>query len=303
MITNEEFIRRAADIHNSKYDYSKVVYVKHNIPIEIFCPIHGAFLQKPVHHLQGKSCQLCAGRVRSNKEDFIKKSIQMHGLKYDYSQVLYTNNKDKVHIICPEHGSFYQGAKQHYKGNGCKQCSHNKLREDFAMNINEFINRANEVHSNFYKYDAVDYINSLTKVDIICPKHGLFTQRPKSHLNGHGCRICKESKGEREIAKFLTSINISFERQKKFDDCKLKSHLYFDFYLPDYNMCIEYDGRQHFESDDFFGGESGFIVIKERDGAKNLFCFKDNINLLRIKYNERIEEKLLTALQLSINFK
>ena len=107
-----------------------------------------------------------------------------------------------------------------------------------------------------------------------------------------GCPFCKESKGEKIIKNFLIDNNISFEQQKKFDDCKYKLKLPFDFYLSELNICIEYDGLQHYKCIKIFGGEKNFNLIKKRDEIKNDYCEKNNINLIRIKYNENINEKL-----------
>ena len=108
---------------------------------------------------------------------------------------------------------------------------------------------------------------------------------PSDHLSGYGCPRCYESKGETAIAKFLTSNNINYIREKKFDDCKNKSQLPFDFFLPDYNLLIEYDGKQHFEPVDYFGGIDGLNKCIINDKIKNKYAEDNKIKLLRIKYN------------------
>ena len=100
------------------------------------------------------------------------------------------------------------------------------------------------------------------------------------------------SKGEKEIRKYLEQNNINYQEQKKFDGCQYKKLLKFDFYLPDHNICIEYDGKQHFEKYNFEKNDNQLINRKIRDGIKNNFCNINNIRLVRIKYNEKIEEKL-----------
>ena len=109
---------------------------------------------------------------------------------------------------------------------------------------------------------------------------------------GIGCANCKESKGEREISKWLIEQEINFKKQKTFNNCKFKRQLYFDFYLPDYNLCIEFDGEQHYHSIEYFGGETNLLENKKRDEFKNNFCFKNNIKLERIKYDENIIDRL-----------
>ncbi len=126
---------------------------------------------------------------------------------------------------------------------------------------------------------------------IICPIHGIFEQKTNSHLNGSGCPYCKESKGEKKIRCYLNEHNINFISQKKFKECVDKNKLSFDFYLPIYNLCIEYDGEQHFKLNYFSKNKKILTETRRRDNIKNNFCNNNNgrPKLLRIsyeKYNE-----------------
>lgn len=109
---------------------------------------------------------------------------------------------------------------------------------------------------------------------------------------------CLEGKsiGEKLINDILTKNCIDFIPQKRFDDCKNILTLPFDFYLPKYNTCIEFDGIQHFKPIEFFGGENEFKRLKTNDTIKTEYCRLNNINLIRLPYtlsNEEIEEKVL----------
>ena len=208
-------------------------------------------------------------------EIFINKAIQVHGNKYDYSKVNYIDCNTKVCIICPEHGEFWQSPRCHLRGRGCSLCSKNK-----KLTTEEFIKRAKEIHSDKYDYSKVNYVNGYTKVCIICPEHGEFWQEPHEHLRGGGCPICKDSKLEKEIRKFLIKNKIEFEEQKTFDWLKYKSNLFLDFYLPKYNAAIECQGRQHFDnSDDYFGGEKNISEILSRDNIKLEKCSEHGIKI------------------------
>jgi very-short-patch-repair endonuclease len=141
----------------------------------------------------------------------------------------------------------------------------------------------------------VVYKGSNSKVIIICPKHGEFIQKATTHIQKCGCPICRESKGEISIRKFLSEKNINFISQYKFDDCRNKLPLSFDFYLTDYNICIEFDGRQHFVVGLLF---SRYIEdIQLRDKIKNKYCKKNNIKLIRIRFDENILKKLSIILK------
>jgi very-short-patch-repair endonuclease len=155
-----------------------------------------------------------------------------------------------------------------------------------------FKEKATLKYSDIYNYSLVNYIDSKTKVDIICPKHGKFYQTPHNHLNGRGCPKCSESRGEKEVRLFLEKNNIKYQREKKFKNCKNKYLLPFDFYLPDKNILIEYDGMQHFRVNEYFGGEIGFKATQKNDKIKNTYANEKNIKLLRISYWENVENKL-----------
>ena len=170
-----------------------------------------------------------------------------------------------------------------------------------AIDKNEyFANMAEEIHGNKYRYDKIKYKGVHTKIEIYCNKcKEYFWQTPNSHLNGSGCSNCFRSKGEEEVERHLLKNNTNFEAQKTFDNCKYKKLLRFDFYLPDYNICIEFDGIQHFQPTQFAGmsskyAEKAFVKTKKNDSIKNRYCEDNGIKLIRIPYTEfdNIEEIL-----------
>jgi hypothetical protein len=158
---------------------------------------------------------------------------------------------------------------------------------------NDFIERAKKIHGDTYDYSLVEYENVTKKLKIICKEHGIFLQNASSHLRGRVCPICKNSKGEERISIFLKNENINFEREKRFYDCRNILPLPFDFFLPELNTCIEFDGAQHFrQNTDFF--TENLIEIKKRDEIKNIYCKENNIILHRISYkNLNVVEKKL----------
>lgn len=297
----EHFIRKANEIHNNKYDYSKSVYVDAKTPITIICPIHGEILQKSRSHLTGCGCQKC-GREKAiesiaySKDEFIKKVSVLHKNKYDYSLANYNGIDKKIKIICPTHGVFEQTPNSHIK-HGCPHCGHKKSSESRFYTKEFFIQKAIEFHGDTYDYSKVVYVNSKSKVIITCKTHGDFLQTPRNHMVGNGCPSCKTSKGENYIRDFLKNNKIKFEPQKKFPGCRYKNLLSFDFYLTNLNACIEYDGEQHYKPIKGRGGEVAYKEIKKRDSIKTKFCKQNSIPLLRIKYNENIEKKLENFLE------
>lgn len=121
---------------------------------------------------------------------FIDKAINKHGDKYDYSKVKYINSKSKVTIICKIHGEFEQKPSGHLYGYGCIKCGLDFLSNKFKDTLDEFIEKAKNAHGEIYDYSLVEYINSQTKIKIICKIHGIFEQKPNSHINGRNCPEC-----------------------------------------------------------------------------------------------------------------
>jgi hypothetical protein len=268
--TTEEFIRDGKNLHGEdRYDYRLVNYIDNKTNVNLICSIHGTFGIRPDAHLGMKSgCPHCGNAVRNTTENFIKDAKLFHGEDtYDYSNVSYINNYTKVEIICKVHGSFLQTPCNHYRY-GCIKCG-----GSYKLTTQTYIEKAKEVHGeDTYDYSLVDYVNSATKIKIICKKHGLFEQNPVNHTHlENGCPVCNESKGERRIRRVLENNKITFESQKKFDLMyeTISKFMAYDFYLPDYNLCIEYDGEHHFETvEHHYHREEELLELQKRDEIK-----------------------------------
>lgn len=300
--TKEDFILKALKIHGSNYDYSKVKYKNQDTKIIIICPQHGEFIQRPDHHLSGRKCKKCSTKSQKNIEryavapdEFIKKATKKWGDIYDYSKVEYVSAKYKVIIGCRKHGYFLQSPDSHLK-HKCLKCSIEENANKQRKSSGEFIKESETIHGKLFDYTKCVYKGNRVKVEIICAEHGSFFQTPYNHLMGKGCKLCSnKSKKEIVISNLLTDKKICFIREKTFSDCinpKTGKKLLFDFYLPDYNVCIEYDGIQHFKQVEFWGGKSNLIENQFRDSIKEKFCQSHNIQLFRIKYSENLTRKI-----------
>jgi very-short-patch-repair endonuclease len=222
------------------------------------------------------------GKKRKTTLWFIEEAMKVHGTKYSYDESVYETTHVKLIVICSEHGHWKQSPSSHLRGRGCPECKLSNRR----LTNSEFISKSKLVHGNKYDYAKTKYINIKSKVIISCPIHGEFVQTASSHMTqGHGCGACNESRGERNIRLYLTSKSIPFEREKKFDN-----NLRFDFYLPDHNTCIEFDGEQHFYPVRFRNSVSkeqsqlNFNQQQIRDATKTKYCSDHNIGLIRIPY-------------------
>lgn len=193
-LTIRDFLERAKLVHGDKYDYSKITYLYESDKITIFCKKHQIEFQQSVHkHLAGQGCRKCfsesnGDRCRTSVIEFIKKAKAIHGDKYNYDGIEYKNNNSNIKINCPIHGYFFQTPGNHThktSPQGCPECAG---RTNWTQE--KFINKAREVHNGKYKYDKVNFINSVRKVIITCPEHGDFPQTPNKHLSGQKCPRC-----------------------------------------------------------------------------------------------------------------
>lgn len=286
-----KFINKSNILHNNFYCYDKSIYINARTNIKIICPTHGEFNQLPYNHLMGKGCSKCGiekNRILNvkSKEDFIIESSNKHNNKYNYSNVEYINDSIKVEIICNNHGKFLQSPNKHLRGEGCKKCGKIKSSETFKNKYSSiFLQKNIEIHNNKYDYSMVKYINSYTKIEIICKIHGSFFQIPYNHSIGNGCPKCNHSHGERKIESYLLNSDIKYECQKKFEDCININRLSFDFWVENKNLLIEFDGEQHTKPLGYQnGGIKKLNYTIKCDNIKNDYCFKNKINLLRISY-------------------
>lgn len=275
-LTKDIFIKRAKKIHNDKYDYSKVNYINNITKVCIICPIHGEFWQTPQHHLKGSGCSLCANNVKSNKEDFIKEAKKIHGDRYDYTKVVYINNKTKVCIICPKHGKFWQTPNNHLKGNDCPLCKKSHITTEIIVNF---------ILENYDYLDVSEtrFVNCRTKIKVRCKKcgkvHEVAWYSLKNRTFDCDCIRNKLSLLEIEVKRKLEENQIEFEMFKTFDWLKYNQSLSLDFYIPTKKIAIECQGRFHFEPYNI-NNEHDFIKQLERDKVKRELCETHGIKLL-----------------------
>lgn len=233
----------------------------------------------PSAFLQGARCPRCKGGVRKTPKQFEHDFYCVAKDNYKLLSV-YKNSHTKVkvkHLAC---GNVYMvNPTAFLRGEGCPQCfgNHRRTQQEFE-----------DIIYNLTENDYVvlsKYKNANTKVVFkhkICGKN--FSMTPYDFIgSGHRCPWCFQSgssHGNSMIAKVLNKLGIKYYREFKFSGCKSKRRLPFDFYLPDYNLCIEYDGKQHFDrSSKFYSTD-----LVKHDRIKDQFCLDNNINLLRIKY-------------------
>lgn len=278
---------------NNEYKYDLSNFKKMSSKIIIKCKNGHVFEQRISDHLVGHGCKKCSISKRIPNLNKIKKRLNFDKFEYPKLETEYYNSRSTITIVCKKcEYKFTQTVNNHLnKNQGCPKCANNiKLTEE------EILKRLNE--RNFdkkytYPYPLEEYRNHLSKITIICDCGNHFKQSFKKHINGQGCPICKKSSyNESLIENILIDKKIKHIKQHKFKDCKNIFQLPFDFYLPDYNICIEYDGRQHYQPIYEWGGESYLCKIKQNDEIKTNYCQNNDIKLYRISYKDKTIEKL-----------
>lgn len=247
----------------AKYDFSQAVY--HGALSRmtgLICPEHGEFTQYPAQlRKNGAGCPACGEIVRrakrrSSQEDVIRQAGERHNGFYSYDRAVYVNNSTKFTVTCPHHGDFSITPNGHISGGkGCPVCGAKKrgYRSDVVASARKtadfkiakfaakFVEDARRVHGDAYDYSAVRYAGQRTKVNIVCPTHGPFSQTPEHHLRrAHGCPQCSHhrSKGEAALAEFMSIFGHIKERDRSAIAPKE-----LDIYAPWAGVAVEYCGE------------------------------------------------------------
>ena len=218
----------------------------------------------------------------------VKKMIEDIG--FEYLDSCYHGIKSKVRVKC-KYGHISEIRFDRLRDSKkCPKCSESHKTFTYEY-VKEFINKKG------YDLLSKEYGGCEERLLLQCPKSHIFLCSFTNFKNANvRCPICDSSKGEREIAYILNKNNIHYISQYKFENCKDKKELPFDFYLPEFNTIIEFDGRQHFESVEIF---SNLKTTIWHDIIKNIFCEDNNINLLRIPFWEfnNIEKIILNKIK------
>lgn len=225
----------------------------------------------------GRRCKECGKHrmgTRVNEQD-IKTYVESQN--YTLLEINIVNHVTRIKVLCP-YGHVYEVKWQHFK-NGVR-CP--KEKGGVKFNYEEVCKYVNE--QGYTLLDSV-YKGVYDKLNLICPKGHHCSISFHNFKNGQTrCRKCKESKGEKEVSRVLDELGMNYKTQYVFDKCEYKRSLPFDFYIPHYNVCIEYDGEQHYKKEGSFGNINSYKEISKRDEIKTNFCLNNEIELIRIPY-------------------
>lgn len=212
----------------------------------------------------------------------------------NYKVISFVSFTKPLTIKCIKHNKIYETKlgsllrkdRDNTNTCNCPMCSNymrsiNRTGITKAKTSEEYVQECKEKG---YDLPIEDYIKASIKIKHKCIKGHIYSQTPDDHLHGKGCSICNESHGEKFISNYLDKNNIKYIPQKRFHDLKDKTYLSYDFYLPNYNILIEYQGMQHYQTNDHFGGKKQFEKQQYHDNLKREYAKNNGYKLLELKY-------------------
>lgn len=298
-----DFIEKFCNNNNYSLITKKQELINNQSQIEYICPLHGKYITKVTSILQGKRCYKCSRQIALQKrwnnnllqrqDDYydrlLKKSKENGYILLSTKNVIEDNNT-YIEFVCPKHGVHKMRISNYLNNKKCPKCHTEKASIKYRLNADEVEKRISEMGGKLLNKN--EYINqSVKNLEIVCSECGEVFVTSLQRYNCHGGQVCSkcanlESKGERAIRHYLEENYILFEQEKWFSDCRDINPLPFDFYLPTYNTCIEYDGEQHYKDRGYKTGlfSDSLEYTKKHDEIKSNYCKKNKIELIRIPY-------------------
>lgn len=249
---------------------------------------------------------------RLTKEAFFRRAYELYEddyaiwLPYDF------RSTSRIIVYCKQHDIFWHPiahtflkvrdssmARPGRGQGGCRLCGYERMRNAKRMHKNTFVEKAIKVHGPIYDYTESVFTGNKSPIWIRCPRHGLFKQHTAGmHLIGHGCPVCKFSKLEREVNKYLLKTGCKYKYQHRVEYISSednKKHLsIFDFVVfntdGSVRCAIECNGRQHYEPVSIFGGVTGLGKQQKRDSRKYKYCIDNNVQLIVISAEQDLTE-------------
>ena len=297
--TLEQFLAELKEIHPSIKCLSKK-YINTDTRLQFRCLDCGYIWEtSPQSILKRKGCPKCSRqngtklRTKTNQQ-FLEELSKINPNLIILDE--YKNIRSAVRYKCNICGFEHQASPQHLlEGHGCPNCY--KIKQHYTLE--QFIEKARKIHGDKYNYSGSEYVNSKTKIKIICPEHGEFWQEPSQHLLGSGCPMCQRTYGEQLIATWLESNNIKFLEQTKIFTSNIArnaNYVIVDF-IVNYNdkvYYIEFNGKQHYMYIPYFhkGGEIDFKKQQQRDLILKNHCIDNSIILIEIPYYENTYDRV-----------
>lgn len=253
-----------------------LIYIQYKCPKHLELGVQESVKYNLIRSKNG--CKYCYGK------QLPKQYVLMKAKEINPNIVLleeYKNLTTRMNCFCKKHQYYTRKSMQEIlKGQGCYYCGKEKLSKLNTLSIEEYQEKVSKKNENLIvlEYNGVNY---LSKFKCKICEHEWYS----NSISIKQCPNCaKYYTGEKQISDFLLKFGIEYIREYTFDECKDKNKLRFDFYLPDYNTCIEFDGLQHFEQRK---GWTDLKLIQYHDKIKTDYCNKNKIILIRVPYWEQ----------------
>lgn len=285
-------------------------YINANTKMKFICNKHKEHGVQEItygHLMYKRGCKYCSYDELSNKlkhsYDYVKNKFQEKGLVLISKD--YINNETPMKFICKKH---YSNGVQSapfvnlLQGYGCVYCANESTKLKQMISHDEFVEKVNYLHDDVVVLSKYNGMNRLVKYQCKKCSHIWETTAASVCITGTGCPHCCSSKGERLVASILNKLSIKYVTQQKFDGliglgC---GYLSYDFYIPNYNLLIEFQGKQHYEYVNLFHKDySDFVKQQKHDVIKRNYATNNGINLLEINYRDypnKVEEILKNKL-------
>lgn len=287
--THEEYVAELAEKNPAVEVVGK--YSGAHIKITHRCLTDGYEWNVTPHNiLKGRGCPKCSKHIKRTHEEYVNEVSTINS----NIEVLgeYVNNITPILHRCLIHDVEWNAIPANIlRGHGCRKCGNEILSNARSKDSFRYVEDVKNINSNIIVVG--EYVNAHTPIKHKCLVDGFeWSAKPNNILSGRGCPVCSESLGERRVRQWLDKHEFTYEQQKSFKNCRNIKTLPFDFYLPDYNVAIEYQGEQHYRPINYFGGERKFKTQQKRDCIKRDYCKNNNIILLEIPYYANVEEEL-----------
>ena len=236
------------------------------------------FTQTPHVILRSAVCPNCSNTINStNKYKALLKERRpdmevLEEYQGGETKILHRHSCGYEYKIAPNH------VLNNNKG-GCKECYRKRRIKDELLFLEQMKNKPLKIIG---RYQGVK-----RKITVSCDRGHIYEANPSNLLKGFGCALCAESGGEYLIKQYLIKHNIDFIAQMTFDDLKDKHKLSYDFYLPKYNLLIEFQGKQHHKANTNWGGEQRLQYQIKHDKMKEQYAKMNGYELLCIWYYEQ----------------
>lgn len=236
------------------------------------------------------------GRGKKLTQEEVIRQCKLIHPEYDYSKTIFSGSNSNMIVTCPTHGDFVTRPSRFIMGAkcGCPKCNTGFIKH---LSQNEFIERCKSYFPT-YDFSQTIFKGKDQKVRVTCNVGHTWFPRAGDISRGHGCPVCarenrKKSLGEEVIQSYLSSLKIRFIQEYEIEcPTNPSNKAYIDFYLPEQNCFIEYNGKQHYTPINYFGGELRYVKQCKRDEYVKKYCEQKGIKLVEIKYNDNITKIL-----------